>query len=204
MEEIWKDIKGYEGFYQVSNQGRVKSMERDILYKDGSVKHRKERIMKPRNLRGYCAVDLHKDGNYKVVLIHRLVGEAFIPKVDGKDELDHINTIRSDNRVENLRWTTKKENQNNIITRKHKSSASTETAKLLRKYYEKGQISRSRRIVQLDKQGNYIRSFWGAQEVEEVLGFDAGLIARAAKGYVKVSKGYKWVYEEGYLKENKD
>lgn len=204
MEEIWKDIKGYEDCYQVSNLGRVISKERDIIYKDGSVKHRKERIMKPQNLRGYKGVNLYKENTYKMVLVHRLVADAFIQPENGKDEIDHINTIRSDNRVENLRWVTRKENGNNPITRKHKSIACTETAKLLKKYYEQGRIKRIRRIVQLSKQGDYIRSFWGAREVEIILGFSASVISRAAKGIVKYSYGYKWAYEEDYLKENKD
>lgn len=203
MEEIWKDVKGFEGYYQVSNLGRIKSLSRAIVYKDGSIKHRKERIMKAQVLRGYCGVNLYKGGKYKLVLVHRLVADAFLPKAPGKTEVDHINTVRSDNRVENLRWTTRKENQNNPVTRAHKSIASKETAKLLRKLYEKGEISRSRSIIQFDSDETLLHVFWGATQVREKFGFNDGYISNAAKKQ-SFAYGYKWIYVKDYLEQNKD
>ena len=112
MNEIWKDIEGYKGKYQVSDQGRVKSLN----YNHTGY----ERVLKPRlTADGYLHVGLCKDNKMKNCYIHRLVAEAFIPNPSNKPCLDHINTIKTDNRVDNLRWVTHKENRNNLLTIEH-------------------------------------------------------------------------------------
>ena len=99
--EVWKDIAGYEGLYQVSSFGRVKSLW-----------HGRERIRKPHlNHKGYSELNLCKGGNVKGFKVHRLVAEAFIPNPQNKREVNHINGIKADNRVENLEWVTPSENQ---------------------------------------------------------------------------------------------
>ena len=94
MEEIWVDIKGYEGLYQVSNQGRVKK-----IYKNGKIRILKTRL----DNNGYLCVTLSKNNKPKIFKIHRLIATHFIPNPDNKPCVDHINTIRTDNRIENLR-----------------------------------------------------------------------------------------------------
>lgn len=117
--EIWKDIKGYEGLYQISNMGRVKSLDR--ITSDGRcIKSKYLKIGD--NNKGYKNVALCKNSIYEKCYVHRLVAQAFIPNEEGKKEVDHINTIRDDNRVENLRWVTHKENMNNEISRKQNSN----------------------------------------------------------------------------------
>ena len=103
MNEIWKDIQGYEGLYQVSNLGRVRNS--------------KNKLMKTYLRNGYCRIDLSKEGKRSKHSIHRLVATTFIPNPENKPQVDHINTVRNDNRVDNLRWVTPKENMNNPITR---------------------------------------------------------------------------------------
>ncbi|MBP3931432.1 MAG: NUMOD4 motif-containing HNH endonuclease [Peptostreptococcaceae bacterium] len=104
MVEVWKDIEGYEGKYQVSNLGRVKSL------RDSHGKYR-ELIMTGRNEgHGYLKVSLYKNGKSKGIKIHRLVAITFIPNPKNKTDINHINGIKSDNRVENLEWCTKGEN----------------------------------------------------------------------------------------------
>ena len=119
IAEIWKDIQGYEGLYQVSNLGRVKSLGRNVkrpLTKIGYV-WQPERILKGRkDTKGYLRVVLYKDQISKGFKVHRLVAVAFIPNPENKPEVDHINRDVSDNNVKNLRWASHKENMNNSLT----------------------------------------------------------------------------------------
>lgn len=104
MEVVWLDIAEYEGLYQVSNCGRVKSLPRN-----GTIKE--ERMLKPRvSKNGYLYVHLRNGNISKYVKIHRLVAEAFIPNPDNKPQVNHINGNKLDNTVDNLEWVTASEN----------------------------------------------------------------------------------------------
>ena len=117
MEE-WKDIPGYEGLYQVSSEGRVRSLDRIAEHKGnkGSIFMRRwsgKILQFILSDQGYHKISLHKNQTYKLVLVHRLVAMAFIEPVEGKHTVDHSNRNKLDNRVSNLRWaTTKEQNQN--------------------------------------------------------------------------------------------
>ena len=92
--EEWRDIEGYEGFYQISNLGRAKSL-----------KFGKERILKPRKERnGYLCVGLYEDGKVKNHKIHRLVANAFLPNISNLSEVNHIDEDKTNNKVDNLEW----------------------------------------------------------------------------------------------------
>lgn len=122
--EIWKDIPGYEGEYQVSNLGRVKSLARTCRNNKGTRPIR-ERILKPcLTKNGYSIVHLGHRG--RSTRIHRLVAEVFIPNPDNLPVVDHINGKRDDNRVENLRWVDYKENNDNIPIVRQLKSRNTE------------------------------------------------------------------------------
>lgn len=110
MKEIWKDVDGYEGLYQVSNLGNVRRVKLLKQYYDESKG-------------GYNVVSLCKDGKVKIVRVHQLVANAFVPNPNNKPCIDHINTDKRDNRAENLRWCTIKENRNNPLTINHHISA---------------------------------------------------------------------------------
>lgn len=97
MSEMWQPVNGYEGIYEVSDQGRVRNVKRD-------------RLRKPSNIRGYQAVPLCKGGKNRMKLLHRLVAEAFIPNHENKPQVNHINGNKADNRAENLEWVTPQEN----------------------------------------------------------------------------------------------
>lgn len=110
MEEVWKDIQGYEGIYQISNLGRAKSLERLIPCAYGMRKI-PEKIMKPAlNTDGYWRVKLIKGELKKNRKVHRLVAEAFIPNPEGKRCVNHIDGNKNNNCVDNLEWVTHKEN----------------------------------------------------------------------------------------------
>ena len=116
IAEIWKDVQGYEGLYQVSNLGSIKSLGRFV---DKLKCHywQEEKILKLRKrVDGYLNVILSKKGKTKTFSVHRLVAMTFISNPENKPEVDHINAIKTDNSVNNLRWASHKENMNNSLT----------------------------------------------------------------------------------------
>ena len=101
-KEIWEDIKDFEGLYQVSNYGNIKSLPKNHRYGSKS-----EKILKPKSdKQGYLVVDLSKFGKVKRYRIHRLVAQEFIPNPDNKPTVNHINGIKNDNNLNNLQWAT--------------------------------------------------------------------------------------------------
>jgi hypothetical protein len=110
--EIWKDIEGYEGYYQVSNLGRVKGVERKVLHPRKEFCIISEKLLKPQKTKnGYLVLKLHKDSIYKRMFVHRLVAIAFIENNNDLKDVNHINGIKTDNRIQNLEWCTKSQNQ---------------------------------------------------------------------------------------------
>lgn len=113
-QEIWHDIKGYDGIYQVSNLGRVKSITRKRKDNGQSVKGRiLKQYLDKRT--GYYQVKLMKEGHYKTYRTHRLVALTFIKENKNKTVVNHINAIKTDNRVENLEWCNQKENMQHAL-----------------------------------------------------------------------------------------
>lgn len=175
MEEIWKDIKGYEGRYMVSNYGNVKSL--------GNNKNRKEKILKPGVAsNGYLQVYLRKDGKSKSFLVHRLVLMIFKPIENMENlEVNHINENKTNNRLDNLEWCDRKYNMN-YGTRTQRANQSNFIP-----------------IVQLDVTTNEVVKVWeSATKAEEKGGFRRGGIGACCRGERKTHKGYKWMYLEDY------
>lgn len=145
--EIWKDIIGYKGLYQVSNLGRVKSCIYYVKYKN-TTRRNNPGLLKPTiNNGGYYTVNLKNKEKDKTIPIHRIVALAFIPNLKNKEQVNHINCIKTDNRVENLEWCTRQENidhavRNNLIGKGESSSNSKLTNKdvleIRNKYQRRG------------------------------------------------------------------
>lgn len=111
MKEIWKSIEGYEGYYEVSNYGRVRSVDRIVEYSNGYLAKHKGRILKGESdKRGYKRVRLSKNDKSKKFQVHRLVAIAFIPNPENKPFVNHIDETTFNNHVDNLEWVTGSEN----------------------------------------------------------------------------------------------
>lgn len=114
IEEIWKDVTGWEGLYQVSNHGRVKSMERKMLDRRGGLKHYKSRVRKinvvVKKKYKCLTVNLAISGRYKTEIVSRLVAKHFIPNPLNKEQVNHIDGDSTNNYVGNIEWATRKEN----------------------------------------------------------------------------------------------
>ena len=175
--ENWKDIEGYEGLYQVSNMGRVKSLERFRKGKHNSLVFVNEKILKSRkDGGGYLRVSLSKEGKIKTFKVHRLVASAFIDNPNNLLEVNHINEIKDDNRVNNLEWCNKSYNCN-YGSRNERMAKS--------KYIP---------ILQFTKEGKLVRKWDSITEVEKELGFNHGSISKCCKGKNKTCGGFKWCY----------
>ena len=201
--EIWKPIKDYEGLYEVSNLGRVKSLERKVAHPIVKEKTIKEKLLKYNtDKNGYLYVTLYKDGKSKSLKIHRLVAIAFISNPDNKPDIDHINTNKADNRVDNLRWVTKEENMNNPLT-KEKQKINTSGERHY-KYGKRGsECKDSIRVVQLTLNGELVK-IWDSIRMVNDYGFQDGSACRCCKGKFKQHKGFKWMYYADYIKLNKE
>lgn len=161
MSIVWKDIKGYEGYYQISNLGQVKSLLRIVPHSLKGKKTIPEIILKQLidNV-GYYSSRLTKNGKGTTVRTHRLIAVSFIPNTDNKPCVNHKNGIKTDNSIENLEWCTHSENQ-------------------LHSYRELGRIAgmtgikgkdhhRSKPVVKLDLNNNVLATYECANEAAEV------------------------------------
>ena len=187
--EIWKDVLGYEGSYLVSNKGRVYSRSRHRYNGgDGIGRFYQGRILKGEYCKGYYCVALLKDAKHKLCKVHRLVATAFIPNPENKPNIDHINGIKQDNRVENLRWATDKENINNPNT--------------LWKWAPPrigGKNPQARSVVSVNIKNGEVHYYGAMREALEDIGVkDPKYIAQCCNGKKNVYKGCRWYDQQTY------
>ena len=192
MQEIWKDIKDFEGMYQVSNFGRVRSVDRldsiGRLHK-GNIKAIRD------NGHGYKVVQMYKDNKPKIGYIHRLVATAFLENPDNKPEVHHIDSDRSNNKLENLQWVTSKENNNfpeHIKSMKKNPNWLKNSKSAMAKARDKAIVVNSYRTK--FTRGDVSLEFSSLAEGARQLGLDKGGCTRVANGKQTHTHGYKVEY----------
>ena len=172
-KEIWKDIEGYEGLYQISNRGNVKSVER--MKWNGKGYHKiPERILKAKKDKyGYLQVHLSKDGKAKMYLVHRLVASAFLENQMGYTEVNHLDEDKTNNCVDNLEW----------CSRSYNINYGTRNQKI------------SKPVIAIDKRTGLILEFSSTHEAERETGIASSNICACLKGKMNSCGGFYWMYK---------
>ena len=192
--EIWKDIEGYEGLYQISSLGRVKSLNYRKSGKEGY-------ISIYIGSHGYPSVTLSKNKKYTPLLLHRLIAQAFIPNPENKPEIDHLDGNKLNFNRNNLSWVTSKENSNNPITlNKHWSKQGI-------KSNFKGKIGKNcpwaKPLIQLNEKNDIIKFWYSLSDIKrEVYGktnYSITKISECCLGKRETAYGYKWKYLDDWL-----
>lgn len=173
MNEIWKDIRGFEGIYQVSNKGRVRSLDR-IIHQPGKFGgdtihiYPGKLLVLGRNPRGYLHIDLHYKQRIERHSVHRLVALHFLPLVEGKPFINHLDSNPENNTVENLEWCTQSENiqyaydtGRKVPPHQRPIGQYTEDMKLIKVWESSAQIGRE--IPNLSRE-NVLKVCWGQRK----------------------------------------
>ena len=183
--ELWKDIQGYDGLFQISNLGNVKRKQKTYFCGNNTKRVLEERLIIGEQVKGYRRVALWNNKKYKRVFVHRLVAQAFIPNPDDKPEIDHIDGNPLNNKVDNLRWCNHTENLNNPITLKRKSIA----AKGNHMAGRFGALHHNSKKVKCIETNSV---YGGIAEAERQTGI--GHISMVCRGARKTAGGYHWQY----------
>ena len=181
MEEIWKEIDGYPN-YMISSKGRVKSLERY----DKLGRLVKEKILKQgADGGGYKILRLYNDGKHKSFHSHRLVAQAFLDNPYNLPEVNHKDENKQNNCVDNLEWCDKKYN-NNYGTKNKRAAKALFNGK------------RSKKVFQYDLNGNFIKEFPSAAEVQRQMGIPIQNVTSCCRGEYKTTHGYIFSYQSLY------
>lgn len=181
MKEVWKAVVGYEGIYEVSNFGRVASLER--VNARGQIVSSRIKATKPNN-RGYIQINLSKDGKQEYRLLHRIVAEAFIPNPEGLPQVNHKDEDKNNNSANNLEWCT------NMYNRHY--GTGLERA-ICNHNYDKIAHKNRKYIAQKDENDRVIAVWHGLLAAAKAVGGNKDAIRNSIKcGYR--SRGYYWSY----------
>ena len=176
--ENWKPIEGYEGLYEISDQGRVKSLRSQLIMRQDLGNS------------GYGRVQLSKDGYKRRYLVHRLVAFAFCSGYKEGLEVNHVDGNRLNNAAKNLEWVTRSMNTLDTVRR------GTFPYENFRKAQAVATANRMRKVEQLDKQGNFIARFNSQAEASRATGAQQTKISEACRGKRHTAGGYKWRFAD--------
>lgn len=189
MNEIWKDIQDYEGLYQVSNLGNIKSLHFGAKANHPNWKLQQEKNLKPRiATSGYYRVELYKSHTKKYFYVHRLVATAFIANPQNKTEVNHIDGNKLNNHIENLEWNTKSENI------RHSFKTGLHVSPMQGRKGSKSPFSKP--VIQYDLSGNFVKLWLSISEAANYYSTKPTNISSCARKRHKTSINYIWRYLE--------
>ena len=218
--EIWKDIVGWEGLYEVSNLGNIRSADRVIAGPNPCGRRIKGRLRKTLIARGYVSINLldKKTGRSTRNSVHRFMAEAFIPNPENKPEVNHKNGIKHDNRLENLEWVTRSENslhawETGLVKKRFRTEEQKQKMKIASKDRHKNllgwknknkdkmkemalaaSLSQVKKVNQLSKDGTFIKQWGSLTEASKGTNSPLSTISKCAKGKLETSGGFRWQY----------
>lgn len=223
MEEVWKDIEGYE-YYQVSNLGRIRSLDREIIHSNGKHYFYKGQILKcGYDTDGYCQVTIGSGKTRRTKKVHQIVAKHFIPNPDNLPCINHKNERKNDNRVDNLEWCTVAYNNSygtrtermtekvkgKIFSAEHRKRISESRKGMHIKEETKEKLSKALKgryneknckpVLQYDKEGNFIKEWPSTREIERQLGYSSGCISNCCLNKIrKRTNGHFYVTQTAY------
>ena len=187
ISELWKDIEGLEGIYQISSKGKVRSLDRWVTDKNGKKVFWKSQPIKPhpqhKDGSGYLQAVLRMNGKYVHFLIHRLVAKAFIPNPNNLEQVNHIDENKHNNDVNNLEW----------LSRLDNTRYGTGIDRMAEKH--------STAIIQLDMNGNLVKEWRSIRQAKMSV---AGGIWSAILKNRRICKGYVWIEKDRYINMTKE
>lgn len=190
MNEIWKPVINYEGYYEVSNIGNVRSIDRVIIDSNSNTFHHKSKQLKPaKNKYGYLQIGLSINGKTNSYTVHTLVAKAFIINTNNKPTVNHIDGNKLNNYINNLEWASKSEQAIHSLRHNLRKMPNSWIGKFGSKH------GASKKVLQYSKDNIFIQEYGSIIEASNSNYINAGTITKVCKGQKNTAGGYIWKYK---------